>query len=211
MKPGWKIWIDRGGTFTDVIAQRPDGSLATLKILSADPERYADPVHEAISRLLQAEDGQVDFGTIEVVRIGTTVATNALLEGQGEPTVLVTTRGFGDALWIGYQARPMIFDLNIRRPAPLYADVVEAEERLAADGSVSIPLAEAKLEDDLRAAVRAVPSVRALARRAGVRQPSLVTFLKGSSLDLHTASLLASALGMRLTKPRKRSAKQAQR
>ncbi|MFV1979454.1 MAG: hydantoinase/oxoprolinase N-terminal domain-containing protein, partial [Myxococcota bacterium] len=152
MKPGWKIWIDRGGTFTDVIAQRPDGSLAKLKVLSADPERYGDPVREGIQRVLAGEPGQVDLESIEVVRIGTTIATNALLEGKGEPTVLVTTKGFGDALWIGYQARPKIFELNIRRPAPLYARVIEVKERLAADGSVSVPLAEAELEDDLRAA-----------------------------------------------------------
>ena len=142
MERGWKFWIDRGGTFTDIVALKPDGGLTTVKLLSRDPKRYQDPVLEGIRRLLTTdqpgEPGEIDVSTAEIhsVRIGTTVATNALLENAGEPTLLVTTRGFGDALWIGDQSRPRLFDLEIVRKEPLYDRVVEAEERLAADGTV---------------------------------------------------------------------------
>src|SRR5699024_12701097 len=111
---GWEFWIDRGGTFTDVVARDPDGQLHTHKLLSADPERYADAAVAAIERLAGPE-AQVD-----TVRMGTTLATNALLERRGEPTVLVTTRGFGDALTIGYQDRPHIFARHIVRPGVLH-------------------------------------------------------------------------------------------
>ena len=143
---GWRFWIDRGGTFTDVVARRPDGRLETLKLLSEAPARYADAGLEGMRRLLGLPhtDALAD-APIEAVRMGTTVATNALLERRGEPTVLVVTRGLGDVLRIGTQQRPELFALDIRLPPPLHAEVIEADERLAADGAVLQPLDEAAL------------------------------------------------------------------
>ena len=113
----WEFWIDRGGTFTDVVARQPDGGIAACKLLSEDPERYDDAVIEGIRRLLRVPAGvPVPAERIGVVRLGTTVATNALLERKGEPTVLVITRGFADALRIAYQNRPRIFDRDIVLP-----------------------------------------------------------------------------------------------
>jgi 5-oxoprolinase (ATP-hydrolysing) len=137
----WQFWIDRGGTFTDVVARTPDGSLITLKLLSDSPGHYQDAAIEGIRRLLGLSPGQsIPAAQIERVRMGTTVATNALLERTGEPTVLVVTRGFRDALRIGYQNRPRLFDLHIQRPAPLYTRVIEVQERLDARGNVLQPL-----------------------------------------------------------------------
>src|SRR6056297_3717711 len=151
--PGWRFWIDRGGTFTDIVARRPDGRLDTLKLLSEAPEHYADAGIEGMRRLLGLEDAaQLDRAPIDAVRMGTTVATNALLERLGEPTLLVTTRGLGDALLIGTQQRPRLFELDIRLPPPLYTEVVEAHERLAADGRVLQPLDETQLAEALQAA-----------------------------------------------------------
>ncbi len=133
----WQFWIDRGGTFTDVVARRPDGTLVTTKLLSEDPERRYDAAEAAIRQLTGVGDGSLPHCAI---RIGTTIATNALLERQGEPVLLAITRGFGDALTIGYQDRPDIFARDIRRPAPLFAEVVEIDERVAEDGSVLTPL-----------------------------------------------------------------------
>ncbi|HMG28604.1 MAG TPA: hydantoinase B/oxoprolinase family protein [Jiangellaceae bacterium] len=132
---GWQFWIDRGGTFTDVVARRPDGSLVTHKLLSEDPARYPDAAIAGIHALLNAA-GQGGVDQIGVVRMGTTVATNALLERRGERTVLVVTRGFGDALRIGYQNRPRIFDRHIVLTELLHERVVEVDERIAADGTV---------------------------------------------------------------------------
>ena len=112
--PGWSFWIDRGGTFTDVVARRPDGEIATAKLLSESP-RYPDAAVEAIRSLLGLDPEQpIPSAEVAEVKMGTTVATNALLERQGEPTVLVTTKGFADALRIGYQARPDLFALGHR-------------------------------------------------------------------------------------------------
>jgi 5-oxoprolinase (ATP-hydrolysing) len=140
----WQFWIDRGGTFTDVVALRPDGTLDTTKLLSANLEQYVDAAAEAIRRYVTAGD------RVAAVKMGTTVATNALLERRGAATVLVVTEGFRDALAIGYQNRPDIFALNIVKPAPLYARVVEARERMRADGKV-ITLLD---EDDIRQSLR---------------------------------------------------------
>ena len=138
---GWQFWVDRGGTFTDVVARRPDGSLLVRKLLSENPERYEDAALHGIRELLGVPPGEaIPPGRIESVRMGTTVATNALLERKGERTLLVTTRGFGDALRIGYQNRPDIFALAIELPEPLYADVVEVEERVGARGEIVTPL-----------------------------------------------------------------------
>ncbi len=128
---GWQFWIDRGGTFTDIVALRPDGRLETAKLLSNAPDLYADAALAGIARLRGD-----DPAPIAAVRMGTTVATNALLERKGEPTLLAITAGHADALLIGHQARPRIFALDIQRPEPLYGAVVELPERVTADGRV---------------------------------------------------------------------------
>lgn len=151
--PGWEFWIDRGGTFTDIVARRPDGGLVTHKLLSEDPARYRDAVVEGIRRLLDAPVGeQLPADRIAAVKMGTTVATNALLERRGEPTVLVVTRGFRDALRIAYQNRPRIFDRRIGLPETVYTRVIEVAERVAADGTILEPLAEDACRQDLTAA-----------------------------------------------------------
>jgi 5-oxoprolinase (ATP-hydrolysing) len=141
---GWQFWIDRGGTFTDVVARRPDGSLATAKLLSDNPEQYADAAIAGIRRLLGLTPGEaLPIAEIESVKMGTTVATNALLERKGEPTVLFITRGFRDQLRIGYQNRPKLFEREIRLPSLLHRAVVEVHERMSAHGDVLLPLDEA--------------------------------------------------------------------
>jgi 5-oxoprolinase (ATP-hydrolysing) len=149
----WQFWIDRGGTFTDIVARRPDGTLATHKLLSEDPERYRDAAVAGIRHLLGlAADAPVPVARIEAVKMGTTVATNALLERKGEPTALAITRGFGDALRIAYQNRPRLFDRHIVLPELLYGEVVEIDERVGAHGAVLLPIDEAAT----RAALQAV-------------------------------------------------------
>ena len=133
---GWRFWIDRGGTFTDIVARRPDGRLVTHKLLSHDPARYDDAAVAGIHELLGRAP---DAATVDQVRMGTTVATNALLERTGERTVLVITQGFADALRIGYQNRPRIFDRRITLPEQLAQRVIEVDERVAADGTVLRP------------------------------------------------------------------------
>ncbi|MFJ9724570.1 hydantoinase B/oxoprolinase family protein [Streptomyces sp. NPDC101209] len=151
---GWQFWVDRGGTFTDIVARRPDGRLLTHKLLSENPARYSDAAVAGVRELL---DGSRE--TVEAVRMGTTVATNALLERKGERTLLVVTRGFRDALRIAYQNRPHIFARRIELPELLHERVVEVDERIAADGTVlrapdldalSAPLQEA-YDDGIRA------------------------------------------------------------
>src|ERR1700758_5079757 len=133
----WQFWIDRGGTFTDIVARRPDGTVATHKLLSENPERYRDAAIAGIRELLGVAPGApLPAGAIETVKMGTTVATNALLERKGERTVLLITRGFGDALRIAYQNRPRIFDRHIVLPEMLYERVVEVDERITAEGAV---------------------------------------------------------------------------
>src|SRR5690348_1072081 len=149
----WEFWIDRGGTFTDVVARRPDGTLAVRKLLSENPGAYQDAVLAGIRTVLGVPPGDpIPGNQIASVRLGTTVATNALLERRGEPTVLVITRGFADALRIGYQDRPRIFDRKIVLPEVLYARVIEATERVSAQGDVIVPLDENAVAADLRAA-----------------------------------------------------------
>ncbi|WP_155054505.1 hydantoinase B/oxoprolinase family protein [Streptomyces blattellae] len=154
MTTGWQFWVDRGGTFTDIVARRPDGRLLTHKLLSDNPARYADAAVAGVRELL---DGS--HAPVEAVRMGTTVATNALLERKGERTLLVITRGFRDALRIAYQNRPRIFARRIELPELLYERVVEVDERIAADGTVlrapdldalAVPLQEA-YDDGIRA------------------------------------------------------------
>ncbi|MFF9361078.1 hydantoinase B/oxoprolinase family protein [Streptomyces griseoluteus] len=155
---GWEFWVDRGGTFTDIVARRPDGGLLTRKLLSDNPARYADAAVAGVRELL---DGSPD--RVEAVRMGTTVATNALLERKGERTLLVITRGFRDALRIAYQNRPHLFARHIELPEQLYERVVEVDERIAADGTELRAPDLAALEGELRRAyddgIRAVAVV----------------------------------------------------
>ena len=133
----WEFWIDRGGTFTDVIGRQPDGELVTHKLLSDNPEAYRDAAVEGIRRLLGLAPGAaIPSDRIGAVKMGTTVATNALLERKGERTLLLITKGFRDALRIGYQARPKIFAKHIIKPDMLYERVAEVDERVRADGTV---------------------------------------------------------------------------
>ncbi len=149
-RAGWQFWIDRGGTFTDVIGRSPAGDLVTAKLLSEAPGQYDDAAVEGVRRLLAASGA--DEPGLDAIKMGTTVATNALLERRGEPTVLVVTKGFRDALAIGYQNRPDIFALEIRKPAPLETEIIEADERVAADGTVLQALDEETLREELAAA-----------------------------------------------------------
>ena len=138
----WQFWVDRGGTFTDLIARTPEGRLKTAKLLSDNPQHYTDAVLQGIRELMSVPPGaSLPSHHIDCVRMGTTVATNALLERKGARTLLITTRGYADVLKIGYQNRPDIFALDIRLPEPLYEQVLEVDERLAADGSVITSLA----------------------------------------------------------------------
>jgi len=152
MAGGWQFWIDRGGTFTDIVGRQPDGALVTLKLLSENPERYSDAAVQGIRELLGIGDQPIPAGEIDVVRMGTTVATNALLERKGDRTVLAITRGFADALRIGYQHRPKLFVRHIELPSMLYEQVVEIDERMSAHGDVVRPLDLQQAERELRAA-----------------------------------------------------------
>ncbi|MCY4332388.1 MAG: hydantoinase B/oxoprolinase family protein [Cyanobacteria bacterium MAG CAR1_bin_15] len=158
----WRFWIDRGGTFTDIVARAPDGSLKIRKLLSDNPRQCLDAPVQGIREVLNLAPGDpMPVQAIAEVRMGTTVATNALLERKGEPVALVVTRGFRHALAIGNQARPRLFDLEIRRPELLYTQVVEIEERIDAQGRVVQPLNHSRT----RAALQAVHDggIRALA------------------------------------------------
>ncbi len=151
MQHDWQFWIDRGGTFTDIIARRPDGELQTAKLLSDNPAHYPDAAAEGMRRILQDwRDAGHPAAPVGAIKMGTTVATNALLERRGTPTALLLTEGFEDALLIGYQNRPDIFALNIVRPAPLYRDVAGISERIDAAGRVITPLDETQLEQRLQ-------------------------------------------------------------
>ena len=172
----WEFWIDRGGTFTDIVGRRPDGTLVTHKLLSENPERYRDAAVAGIRHLLGLREGTpVTPALVAAVKMGTTVATNALLERKGGPTLLVTTRGFRDALRIAYQDRPRLFERHIVLPELLYARVVEAGERVAADGEVLEPLDAAGLREAL-----------AQARRDGIDSVAIV-FLHGYRHPAHEA------------------------
>ena len=147
---GWEFWIDRGGTFTDVVARAPEGEITTAKYLSDNPEVYEDAaLHGIRTALGLAADAVIPLAQVAGIRMGTTVATNALLERKGAPVVLVTTQGLGDQLRLGYQARPELFARHIRLPEMLYSRVIETRERVRADGTVEQPLDE----DHLRRAL----------------------------------------------------------
>ena len=176
--PGrWQFWIDRGGTFTDIVGKRPDGSLVTHKLLSEHPERYRDAAVAGMRHLLGLAPGEpITPERVACVKMGTTVATNALLERKGEPTLLVTTRGFRDALRIAYQNRPRLFDRRIVLPELLYSEVVEADERMGAHGELLRPLDEAALRPQLQAA-----------HARGLRSVAIV-FLHGFRYTAHEAA-----------------------
>src|SRR5256885_1111483 len=160
----WDFWIDRGGTFTDVVGRRPDGGLVAHKLLSENPEAYRDAAVQGIRDLLRLKNGEaIPSGRVGAVKMGTTVATNALLERKGERTLLVTTRGFRDALRIGYQARPKIFAKQIIKPEMLFERVVEVDERVRADGTIEkapdLAVVRAALEAAKADGIRAVAIV----------------------------------------------------
>ncbi len=179
---GWQIWIDRGGTFTDLVARRPDGTLVTHKLLSANPERYQDAAVQGIRDLLGIDsDAAIPPDTVALVKMGTTVATNALLERKGDRTVFVTTQGFGDSLRIGYQNRPDLFARHIVLPEMLYEQVIEVRERIDAHGAPVIPLDEDAARRSLQAAYDA--GIRAVA----------IAFVHGYRYAAHEARIAAIA------------------
>ena len=164
VKQTWQFWIDRGGTFTDIVATTPEDELVTYKLLSHNPEKYADAAIQGIRDLLKLDaNEQIPTELIGEVRMGTTVATNALLERAGDRTALLITRGFKDALRIAYQNRPDLFAKKIELPSLLYEQVLEVDERVAADGEILLPLDREKLRENLRivfdSAIRAIAIV----------------------------------------------------
>ena len=181
----WEFWIDRGGTFTDVVGRAPDGSLQTLKLLSENPGQYRDAAVAGMRRLLQLEpDESISPALVAGVKMGTTVATNALLERKGEPTVLVISRGFRDALRIASQARPRLFDRHIVLPELLYERVIEAHERIGAHGEEIEALDEGSLSMSLRQAF--ADGYRACA----------IVFMHGYRYRQHEAAAAALARGI---------------
>jgi 5-oxoprolinase (ATP-hydrolysing) len=183
---GWNIWIDRGGTFTDLVARRPDGDIVTHKLLSENPEQYRDAALQGIRDLLDIAAGApIPSEQIEAVKMGTTVATNALLERKGDRTALVVTKGFRDQLRIAYQNRPRIFARHIVLPELLYERVIEAEERVTAEGEVLSALDEAALTSALEDAYA-----------AGIRSTAIV-FMHGYRFPAHerAAGRLAREVG----------------
>ena len=160
----WDFWIDRGGTFTDIVARTPEGQIVAHKLLSENPEAYPDAAIQGIRDLMGIAQGQpIPADAVDTVKMGTTVATNALLERKGDPTLLVTTKGFRDALAIGYQDRPDIFALEIIKPELLYCDVIEVDERVRVDGTIEATPDPATVRADLQGAydsgIRAVAIV----------------------------------------------------
>jgi 5-oxoprolinase (ATP-hydrolysing) len=173
---GWQFWIDRGGTFTDIVAQRPDGQLVVHKLLSENPEQYADAAIAGIRMLLDCPAPQpLPLAPIAAIKMGTTVTTNALLERQGSPTVLVITEGLGEALRIGYQNRPQIFARQIVLPEMLYAQVIEVAARIDAHGQVLQPItpqAQQRLQAQLQQAKAAGIEACAIVLLHGYRFPA---------------------------------------
>ena len=136
-RPKWQFWIDRGGTFTDIIGRSPEGQISTRKLLSENSAQYKDAAIQGIRNLLNLKDADsVPIDQIDSIKMGTTVATNALLESEGEKTLLAITSGFSDILRIGYQQRPQLFSLDIQLPDMLYSEIVEIEERVDINGKI---------------------------------------------------------------------------
>ena len=169
----WQFWIDRGGTFTDIVARTPGGQLVTHKLLSENPEQYRDAAVAGIRHLLGVAPGDpLPVRAIEAVKMGTTVATNALLERKGEPTLLAITRGFRDALRIAYQNRPRLFERHIVLPELLYGEVIEVDERIGAHGDIVLPLDEEGARRSLQAAFDAGMRTLAIVFMHGYRHTS---------------------------------------
>ena len=179
----WQFWVDRGGTFTDIVGRAPDGSLVSAKVLSENPSHYKDAALHGIRKIL----GDTPFSEIESLKLGTTVATNALLERKGEDTLFVTTKGFKDSLLIGDQRRPELFALNVSAPAKLFKEVIEVDERLDAKGKVLKTPNLAKVKTDLKAAYD-----------QGLRSVSIV-FLHGYKNPAHENMVAELALEVGFT------------
>ncbi|MEM9093064.1 MAG: hydantoinase/oxoprolinase family protein, partial [Cyanobacteria bacterium P01_F01_bin.53] len=181
----WQFWIDRGGTFTDIVAQRPDGSTCVHKLLSENPERYVDAPIQGIRELMGIEEGApIPSSEIAVVKMGTTVATNALLERKGDRTLFITTQGFRDGLRIGYQNRPDIFARQIVLPEMLYEQVIEVNERMAADGTV-VQAIDADEEQQIASVLKA-------AYEKGLRACA-IAFIHGYRYPAHEQQVAAIA------------------
>ncbi|WNO52913.1 hydantoinase B/oxoprolinase family protein [Stakelama saccharophila] len=178
----WQFWIDRGGTFTDVVAREPGGTIRSMKLLSENAEQYDDAAVEGIRRIT-AQAGAA-LSDVAAVKMGTTVATNALLEHKGEPTLLAITKGFGDALRIGYQDRPDLFAREIRLPDQAYDRVVEIDERVTADGEVLTPLDEDAARADLQRAYDAGLRSIAIVLMHGYRYTDHEKRLEGIARDI---------------------------
>src|SRR5690606_2486103 len=182
----WEFWIDRGGTFTDIVGRKPDGTIVTHKLLSENPERYRDAAVQGIRDLLGLKAGDpLPKGQIAAVKMGTTVATNALLERKGDRVLLVVSEGFADQLRIGYQTRPNLFALHIQLPEMLYERVEEIPERVRNDGTIETPL-------DLQAAERVLKA----AYDDGIRSVAIL-FMHGYRYTEHEAKVaeLAKKIG----------------
>ena len=199
MGGSWEFWIDRGGTFTDVIGRRPDGSLVTHKLLSENPEAYRDAAVHGIRHLLELPPGAaIPSERIGAVKMGTTVATNALLERKGERTLLLITKGFRDALRIGYQARPKIFARHIIKPDMLYERVVEIDERVRADGAIErdldVNIARRELERAKADGIDAIAIVLMHAYRYGAHEQRLAALAREVGFTQVSASHEVSPL-----------------
>src|SRR5262252_4656972 len=195
----WDFWIDRGGTFTDVVGRRPDGALVAHKLLSENPEAYRDAAVRGIRDLLGLAPGEpIPPGRIGAVKMGTTVATNALLERKGERTLLVTTKGFRDALKIGYQARPNIFAKHIVKPDMLFERVVEVAERVRADGTIErepdLSAVRAELSKALADGIDAIAIVLMHAYRYGAHEQRLAALAREVGFTQVSASHEVSPL-----------------
>ncbi|MFG2756535.1 hydantoinase B/oxoprolinase family protein [Streptomyces wuyuanensis] len=185
MSGRWEFWIDRGGTFTDIVGRRPDGRLVTRKLLSHNPEHYPDAAVAGIRLLLGlGPRDPVPAERIDVVKMGTTVATNALLERRGEPTVLLVTEGFRDALRIAYQNRPRLFDRHIVLPEAVYDRVIEVPERIGARGEVVRPLDPEPVREQLRQARRDGFASAAVVLMHGYRHPDHESAVAGAAREL---------------------------
>ena len=190
---GWDFWIDRGGTFTDIIGRAPDGTFAIRKLLSENPGAYADAAVAGIRDILGlASDEPVPSARIATVKMGTTVATNALLERKGEKTALLTTAGFRDALEIGNQARADIFAKRIVKPEQLYATVIEASERVRADGTIEQPLDEQAVRQQLMAAKEAGYTALAIVFMHAWRYPEHEKIAAAIARDIGFAQISTS-------------------
>jgi 5-oxoprolinase (ATP-hydrolysing) len=199
MSGNWEFWIDRGGTFTDVIGRRPDGALITHKLLSENPEAYRDAAVHGIRHLLGLKHGEpIPRARIAAVKMGTTVATNALLERKGDRTLLLITKGFRDALRIGYQARPKIFARHIVKPDMLYERVAEVDERVRADGTVEREVDLAGVRNELERAkaegIDAVAIVLMHAYRYSEHEKQIVTVARELGFTQISASHEVSPL-----------------